>query len=125
MEPPMTIHVPAGVAPALPAPIDRAHLRRYTMGNLALEVEVLQLFIGQAPSTLREMEHAACAKSWHMAAHTLKGSAKAVGAHRIARVSEQAERTGFDAPDREITLVVLKSALDEASAYIAGLTVPA
>ena len=103
-------------------PIDHVHLGRYTMGNKALELEVLQLFIGQAPSTLRDLERAASPKDWHMAAHTLKGSAKAVGAGRLARAAEQAESAGPDAPDRGDIVMALHGALDEAADYIAGLT---
>lgn len=122
----MTIHFQTRVAPAASStPIDHVHLARYTMGNTALELEVLRLFIGQAPSTLRDLEQARDGKAWHMAAHTMKGSAKAVGAGRLAHAAEQAEAIGVDGADRHLTLVLLRSALDEAADYIAGLTVPA
>ena len=61
-------------------PIDHPHLARYTLGNRALEQEVLQLFADQAPQTLASLAAANSAKAWHAAAHTLKGSAMAVGA---------------------------------------------
>ena len=119
----MTVHFqPSVAAPGtLPPPIDHVHLARYTMGNRALEIEVLQLFAGQAPSTLADLVGADSAKAWHMAAHTLKGSARAVGAARVACAAELAESAGLADPDRAITLARLEAALDEACTYIAKL----
>jgi HPt (histidine-containing phosphotransfer) domain-containing protein len=103
-------------------PIDHAHLRRYTMGSRPLEIEVLQLFAGQAPSTLADLMAAADAKAWHIAAHTLKGSARAVGAFAVAQAAEKAERAGFDHPDRAQMLAAVAVLLDDARAYIDGLS---
>ena len=112
---PLSAH--AGVAP-----IDHAHLSRYTMGNRALELEVLQLFAGQAPSTMKCLRDAACAKSWHMAAHTLKGSARGVGAKTVADIAEEAERAGHSSPERDSLMRRLDAALSATSSYIAGLS---
>jgi HPt (histidine-containing phosphotransfer) domain-containing protein len=106
-------------------PIDHAHLARYTMGNRALELEVLQLFAGQAPETLASLAAAADAKGWHVAAHTLKGSARAVGAFALAHAAELAEKAGPHDAGREAMLSGLSNLLDEAIAYIAGLPVAA
>ena len=116
----MTIHFQSGAGTMTP-PIDHAHLARYTMGNRALEIEVLQLFAGQAPLTMRDLEKADTAKAWHIAAHTLKGSARAVGAGQVARVAEQAETAGLADPDRDLTLARLRAAIKTASVYIADL----
>lgn len=72
-------------------PVDLKHLRRYTMGDHALEREVLELFLGQLPQTLGALSGATSEKEWRIAAHTLKGSGRAVGAWRIARLAEHAE----------------------------------
>ena len=72
-------------------PVDLAHLRRFTAGNRALEREVLDLFVEQAPRTLRAMQLAGSEKIWLDAAHTLKGSAFAIGANVIARTAAEAE----------------------------------
>lgn len=72
--------------------VDLKHLRRYTMGDLALEKEVLQLFLLQLPVTIKSLSSAATDRDWLMAAHTLKGSCRAVGAWRVAGLAEQAER---------------------------------
>lgn len=105
------------------APIDRVHLARYTMGNVALEIEVLGLFVDQAPLTLRELQDLASPKAWRDAAHTLKGSARAVGAGRVAMCAERAEALGLtaDAQVRKAALDALADALAEARAYVEGL----
>lgn len=74
------------------SPVDLKHLRRYTMGDVKLEKEVLDLFLGQLPQTIRALSEAATERDWRMAAHTLKGSGRAVGAWRVARLAELAER---------------------------------
>lgn len=102
-------------------PIDHVYLRKFTFGNRALEKEVLQLFAGQAPSTLAQLQAANDAKAWHAAAHTLKGSARAVGALALADVAAEAEKLGPAAEARAAVLARLTMALDEATAYIAAL----
>jgi HPt (histidine-containing phosphotransfer) domain-containing protein len=81
-------------------PIDFTYLRRFTLGNKELEREVLFLFAEGAPGYLKALDEAVTAKEWHDAAHTLKGSARAVGAWRVARCAEVAEKLRFDI-DRE------------------------
>jgi HPt (histidine-containing phosphotransfer) domain-containing protein len=107
------------IAPAL----DLAHLRRFTLGDQALEQEILGLFIGQASTTLAALNEAWTDRDWKIAAHTLKGSARAVGAWRVAHLAEKAEgmirrrnREGCAAAVRELT-----DALSEANAFIAAL----
>jgi HPt (histidine-containing phosphotransfer) domain-containing protein len=68
-------------------PIDWAHLSRFTMNDRALEQEVLGLFAIEAPRYLAQLNAAADRKDWIEAAHTLKGSARAVGAWAIASSS--------------------------------------
>lgn len=106
--------------------IDRAHLARFTFGDLALEIEVLNLFMGQAPMTLATLADARTDKAWRDAAHTIKGSARAVGAFRVATAAEQAERLGGrpQGVERLQALSSLADALDEARHYIEGLQQP-
>jgi HPt (histidine-containing phosphotransfer) domain-containing protein len=108
------------------AAIDLVHLRRYTLGDARLEHEILWLFIGQAPTTLDALKQARTNQDWVMAAHTLKGSARAVGAQRLAKLAEQAERLGGpqnrDACDS--LLRQLDEAAAEARAHIVALGVP-
>jgi HPt (histidine-containing phosphotransfer) domain-containing protein len=111
----------AGVATVRPA-LDLSHLRRFTLGNRELEREVLQLFAEQAPRTLRDMQLASSSKAWRDAAHTLKGSASAVGANAIARAAAEAEKLNGDPDTWPEMLERLRSAVLEARAFIAAST---
>lgn len=104
-------------------PIDRAHLARYTLGSLPLEIEVLCLFANQVPITLGELRLATTDKEWRDAAHTLKGSARAVGAWQIADCAEAAEtlKCCHDAGARSKAVEALARAVDTAVRYIEEL----
>lgn len=114
-------------AAAMRPPIDHVHLARYTLGDRALELEVLGLFAGEAPNTLVRIRAAAASspfdhKAWVAACHTLKGSARAVGAFAVAAAAEQAEREA----DRHPALLAthaeqVAAALAEVLDYIATL----
>jgi HPt (histidine-containing phosphotransfer) domain-containing protein len=108
-------------------PIDLDHLRRYTLGDAHLEQEILGLFIDQAPVTLDALKRASTSKGWVMAAHTLKGSARAVGAWRLAKLAEEAEQLGgpTDRTACDEVLRNLDEAAAEARAHIAALPPPA
>lgn len=112
-------------APSIPAsgPIDRAHLARFTFGNVALELEVLNLFAQQAPESFASLAGASSPKAWRDAAHTLKGSARAVGAWRVANVTEMAERIEWTevVRRREQLLAEIRVTLDEAITYVSDL----
>ena len=61
-------------------PVDLVHLAKYTMGNRELELEVLTLFTKQSLIYLERLSNAADQQTWKEAAHTLKGSARGIGA---------------------------------------------
>lgn len=103
-----------------PAPLDLGHLRRFTAGNRSLEAEVLGLFAAQAPVTLRVMQLAATEKSWRDAAHTLKGSAYAVGALAIARTAAEAEQARSEPQRWGEILTRLEKAVREAQEFISA-----
>lgn len=71
-------------------PIDRAHLFGMALGDHALEREVLALFCRQV-DTLVERIRAADPPEVPALAHTLKGSARGVGAWPMARAAEVVE----------------------------------
>ncbi len=77
-------------------PVDLVYLARFTLGNRDLEQEVLDLFIVHAPRYMAALSAAVTSKGWHDAAHTLKGAARGIGAWRVARCAETAERLRFD-----------------------------
>ncbi len=101
-------------------PVDLPYLRRFTQGDFALEDEVLRLFLKHAPQYLAALRAAGTAKAWHDAAHTLKGASRGIGAWRVARCAEGAERLRFDTDldRRAFALDSATEALDEAVGYI-------
>jgi len=110
-----------GAPPIAPAdgPIDTAHLSRMTLGDLGLEHEVLRLFERQATMLLARMRSAeppVVAAS----AHTLKGSARGIGAWRIARDAETVEMAVACAGVSELNLALARliASVGEAEAAI-------
>jgi HPt (histidine-containing phosphotransfer) domain-containing protein len=114
-------------APALAPndrPIDLVHLARMTLGDRSLEREVLQLFDRQVTLLLARMR-AAGPEGVATLAHTLKGSARGIGAWRVARAAEAAELAeGSDGEAVAKALDQLAAACDEARAVIAELLLP-
>lgn len=102
-------------------PIDLVHLARMTLGDRSLEREVLALFERQATLLIARMRQAA-PEGVAALAHTLKGSARGIGAWRVARAAETLETMGA-AGTREIgaELEQLAAAAEEARAVIAEL----
>lgn len=103
-------------------PVDLKHLQRYTLGDSNLEREVLDLFLAQLPATIAALGAAQTENDWRVAAHTLKGSGRAVGAWRIARIAEQAEYSQGIANPAHVkeTLGLLEAAAKEAKDFIAA-----
>jgi HPt (histidine-containing phosphotransfer) domain-containing protein len=104
----------------LAAPVDLQHLRRYTLGNQALEAEILRLFQSQLPETLAALRAAATQRDWKIAAHTLKGSSRAIGAWQIADLAEGAERLACETEPHACLAAIsrLEKAASDAHAFI-------
>ena len=77
------------LVPAEPA-IDRAHLARMTHGERELEREVLALFATQADLLLGRMRDAEPAVIGALA-HTIAGSARGIGAWKVAEAAAALE----------------------------------
>ena len=117
---------PPRVPSASPWPVDMVHLARYTLGDKALEREVLGLFAAEALLRMSAFKQARTEKEWKMAAHTLKGSGRAVGAWRVAHLAQQAERLAIHDRDAcTIAIRCIEEAIAEASAYIARMSASA
>lgn len=101
-------------------PVDLVHLAKYTMGDSALEAEILTLFSKQSLVYLGQIEKAQTAREWHAAAHTLKGSARAIGAWPIADLAAEAEKIDpLNASHERADIVArLKAELKELVEYI-------
>jgi HPt (histidine-containing phosphotransfer) domain-containing protein len=104
-------------------PVDLAYLARFTLGKAALEREVLDLFIVHCPRYMKALQDAVTAKAWHDAAHTLKGAARGIGAWRVARSAEAAERLRFDTDldRRAFALDCAAEAVAEAVGFLEAL----
>jgi len=120
----------AGAAQALrrgsldePPPIDRAHLARFTLGDQALETEVLQLFITQVPTYIGALKSADNDRTWKTAAHTLKGSARAVGAWELGDCAAEAEALLREPPGvrRQEIIALIEAAFARAARYARSL----
>ncbi|HZM95698.1 MAG TPA: Hpt domain-containing protein [Vicinamibacterales bacterium] len=102
-------------------PIDLVHLARMTLGERSLEREVLQLFDRQAMILMSRMQ-AASADAVASLAHTLKGSARAIGAAHVARAAEALELIDVSASaDLTRALAELRAATEQARDFIADL----
>lgn len=81
-------------SPVPDRPIDLVHLSRQTMGDTELETELLMLFDKQAAMIVQRLEGPAPLgkDNWQAElAHLLKGSARAIGAARVARAAADFE----------------------------------
>lgn len=106
-------------------PIDLVHLSRMTLGDRALERDVLGLFDRQIGFLMERIETAE-SRVAAAAAHTLKGSAQGIGAFALAKVAAQVEEaaTSGDVSGRREGTENLRAAIREARAEIAGLLGP-
>lgn len=102
-------------AGSAPQPLDLVHLARQTLGDQALSREVLALFADQARSFKAEVAHASIPERLRLA-HTLKGSARGIGAFPLAAGVALLEQR----PGDEGVLSMLASLVDEVCAFIAA-----
>jgi HPt (histidine-containing phosphotransfer) domain-containing protein len=96
-------------------PIDIAHLKRMTLGDAGLEREVLAMFAGQAVRLIEAL--AVLPTDAAAIAHTLNGSARAIGAFRVAEAAEAFEAALRGGEPSE-ALVALRDAVDRARGAI-------
>ncbi len=105
--------------PVRTLPIDMEHLHQYTLGDRNLERELLTIFRDQAKIYLNQMDPDCDAQSWAETAHTLKGSAKGVGAWQVARLAETAEAMAtVDYRQRQDMIHKLELAIMQAKRFI-------
>lgn len=101
-------------------PIDREHLSRMTLGDRALEREVLQLFDRQAEMLVARMDKVVTSCVPPLA-HTLKGSARGIGAWDVASAAEALELADGTTAEFEAAKRRLCTAVEEARGTIAEL----
>ncbi len=96
-------------------PIDLAHLGNQTMGDEALEIEILSMFSVQSAIYLKMILTTCDAATRIRAAHSLKGAARSIGAFELADLAEQAEKFNHCVHKE------LETELDRVLAYIGTL----
>lgn len=101
--------------------LDIEHLARMTLGERALECEVLRLFDRQSELLLQRMRQAA-PDAVAALAHTLKGSARGIGAWSVAQAAEAVEASATRGADGERAgrMAELATAVQASRTVIAG-----
>lgn len=94
--------------------VDYEHLNNQAAGNLPVMREVLDLFVVHTEQVIGELERASDAKSWKLWTHTLKGSARGVGAFAVADAAADAEKHAMD----KSKIAPVRAAFEEARAFI-------
>lgn len=100
-------------------PIDLQHLARMTLGDDALERQVLTMFASQAAALVAKL--AALPAEAVALAHSLNGSARAIGAFRVADCAEALEFAIREGENPANCLIELKAAVAEARAAIEAM----
>jgi HPt (histidine-containing phosphotransfer) domain-containing protein len=102
--------------PSRARPVDLVHLARQTMGDRALEQEVLSMFVQQAGNVRDQIMRADLTQRLFLV-HSLIGSARGVGAFHVARIAEELETD----PSSTSVLKRLAGAIDEVRDFIAAI----
>jgi len=97
-------------------PIRLGHLKRMTLGDIRLTREVLGMFASQTAQLIEALD-AEPARAAALA-HTLKGSARAIGAFGVANAAEALESAAQAGGDPGEAIAALKAAVGEARAAI-------
>lgn len=96
--------------------VDYVHLRAQAADDLDVMREVLQLFIVHTEQVLEGLEAATDAKSWKELTHTLKGSARGVGAFAVADAAASAESATLD----KGRIAAIREAFEAARQFVAA-----
>ena len=99
-----------------PAPVfDVAQLHRRTMGDGAMQIEVLSLFVTEAERLMRQVEEAPNPQMRSLRLHAMISLARNTGAVRLAQAARQLDA---DPPAEEPDFAPLRAALSETLAYV-------
>jgi HPt (histidine-containing phosphotransfer) domain-containing protein len=97
-------------------PIDFEHLRRMTLGDASLEREVLAMFSAQSAGLIGKL--AGLPADAGALAHTLKGSARAIGAFAVGEAAARLETLIHNGGDPTEALTELNDAIAQARAAV-------
>ena len=98
-------------------PVDLLHLSKQSLGDKSLETEILHLFKSQSSLYLERLKNAKTAEERRFASHTLVGSARGLGAWKVAEEAQKIELHCSKSRD----IKALQTAVNEANRYIEDL----
>ncbi|MEM8796668.1 MAG: Hpt domain-containing protein, partial [Pseudomonadota bacterium] len=111
--------MPKAKRPGRESPLDLVHLAKQTLGDRSLEQEVLRLFLKQSELCLARIKGAVTSDERFQAAHTIKGSARNIGAWHVAEAALLIE--GACEREQLADLDALEATLKETRTFIASL----
>jgi HPt (histidine-containing phosphotransfer) domain-containing protein len=97
-------------------PIDFEHLGRMTLGDVSLEREVLAMFSAQSVGLIGSL--ASLPADAPALVHTIKGSARAIGAFRVSDAATDLEAAIHKGEDPSQALAALQDAVAQARSAI-------
>jgi len=97
--------------------LDCDHLSGFTGGDPDFECEVLDIFLSNAPDYLETLCNSE-SERWRVTAHKLKGAARSIGAWRLARSAERAERMAAPMPGDPRRVAILKDLGERLAALV-------
>ncbi|MER2606604.1 MAG: Hpt domain-containing protein [Siculibacillus sp.] len=100
-----------------PAPVDLVHLARQTFGSAELEREVLRLFVDQGADLVGRIARADRIERAALV-HRLKGSARSIGAGRVARLTEALEAPELAEAEARRLIGALEEAVGEVESFV-------
>ncbi|PHS28236.1 MAG: hypothetical protein COA84_01650 [Robiginitomaculum sp.] len=99
--------------------IDLEHLKRYSGGDADLEAEVFAMFRQQVEMWMRLLDPTGDEEGWASATHSIKGSARSIGAHALAKACENAEnQCQAGATARSVSAQEVQACIDNALKFI-------
>jgi HPt (histidine-containing phosphotransfer) domain-containing protein len=105
--------------------VDQAHLNRMTGGDDSLASEVLGLFREQWDLWVRLLEPTTDTLDWGNAAHTIKGSARGIGAWQLGEICGKAEECArggeLTRDEKRVWLEAISNEMDAVIADIARI----
>lgn len=90
-------------------PVDLVHLGNQTMGDEALETEILSIFKSQSQIYMKMMLNSCDVTNRIRAAHSLKGAARGIGAFELAERAAEVEfprHGGYEGVETELNRVI-------------------
>jgi hypothetical protein len=105
--------------------VDQAHLNRMTGGDSGLASEVLGLFREQWDLWVRLLDPTTDTLDWGNAAHTIKGSARGIGAWQLGEIcgkaEEQARAGDLTRDQKRVWLEAISNEMDAVISEIARI----